>query len=54
VKAFLAVIGIALLFLVAIGEYVAEFLVLIVDIRDDLKNRTDRGMLKKASSKHVI
>jgi hypothetical protein len=51
----LAVIGVALLVLVAIGEPVAELFAFLLDVGEGLKsNRNDRGMYKKPSAKHII
>ena len=41
-------------FLVAAGIFESPLIDILLDVRDDLNNRNDRGMLKKPSSKHVI
>lgn len=50
----LAVIVIVFILLVGLLEPLAEILEVLVDVRDDLKNRNDRGLLRKPSSKHVV
>ena len=42
------------IFVVVAGIFESPLIDILLDVRDDLKNRNDRGMLKKPSSKHVI
>lgn len=54
-EVWLPVVGVALLVLVAIGGPLADFLVFLIEIREDLKsNRNERGIYRKPSAKHVI
>jgi hypothetical protein len=41
-------------FIVVAGIVESPLIDILLDVRDDLNNRNDRGMLKKPSSKHVI
>ena len=50
--AFVAVVGVV--FVVVAGILESPLIEILVDVRDDLNNRNDRGMLKKPSAKHVI
>ncbi len=43
-----------LVFVVAAAIFESPLIDILLDVRDDLNNRNDRGMLKKPSSKFVI
>jgi hypothetical protein len=51
-EAFVAVV--LVVFVVVAGIFESPLIDILLDVRDDLNNRNDRGMLKKPSSKHVI
>ena len=51
-EVFGVVVGVAVLVVDGILE--SPLIEVLADVRDDLKNRNDRGKLKKPSSKYVV